>query len=197
MICEKDVEDGKAFWAAAVASRVILPNGEEAERKTCKVSGWYLLDTDDEYWLYFVEDIHHVNYAMGARMVAYPVKEPYAIYDKSEYEYRYKLGSDTIVIEKKSEPEQYQVLKVIYRSKSGVVLMLDSIEDQLKDFDDEGLTALQYELDMFREDFDDFLTPGQVDWFDGLYDIVASELDARWLLKKLEERRIVQIERSN
>nr|DAR88617.1 MAG TPA: hypothetical protein [Caudoviricetes sp.] len=144
MICEKDVENGKAFW-------------EEAERKTYKVSGWYLLDTDDEYW--------------------------------------YKLGSDTIVIEEKSEPEQYPFLKVIYRSKFGAVSMLDSLEDQLKDFDDEGLTALQYELDMFREDFDDFLTPEQVEWFNQLYDIVSSELDARWLLKKLEERRIVKIER--
>lgn len=167
MICEKDVEDGKAFWAAAVASRVILPNGEEAERKACKISGWYLLDTDDEYWLYFVEDIHHVNYAMGARMVAYPAKEPYAIYDKSKYEYRYKLRSDTIVIEEKSEPGQYPFLK---------------------DFDEEKLTALQYELDMFREDFDDFLTPEQIEWFNQLYDIVASEL---------EERHIVKIERSN
>lgn len=185
MICEKDVEDGKAFWAAAVASRVILPNGEEAERKTCKVFGWYLLDTDDEYWLYFAEDIHRVNYAMGARMVAYPLKEPYAIYDKSKYEYRYKLGSDTI-IEEKSEPEQNPSLKVFYQSKSGVMLMLDSLEDQLKDFDEEGLTSLQYELDMFREDFDDFLTPEQVEWFNKLYDIVASEL---------EERRIVKIER--
>lgn len=196
IICEKDVEDGKAFWAAAVAPRVILPNGEEAEPKTYKVSEWYLLDTDDEYWLYFVEDIHHVNYAIGARMVAYPVKEPYEIYDKSEYEYRYKLGSDTIVIKKKSKPEQNPFLKVIYRSKSGAVLMLDSLEDQLKDFDEKGLTALQYELDMFREDFNDFLTPEQVEWFNQLYDIVASELDARWLLKKLEERRIVRIERS-
>lgn len=184
MICEKDVEDGKAFWAAAVASRVILPNGKEAERKAHKVSGWYLLDTDDEYWLYFVEDIHHVNYAMGSRMVAYPMKEPYAIYDKSEYEYRYKLGSDTIVIEEKSEPERYSFLKVLYRSKSGAVLMLDSLED----FNEEGLTSLQYELDMFREDFDDFLTPEQVEWFNRMYDIVASEL---------EERRIVKIERSN
>ena len=191
MICEKDVEEGKT----AVASRVILPNGEEAERKTCKVSGWYLLDTDDEYWLYFVEDVHHVNYAMGARMVAYPVKELYAIYDKSKYEYRYKLGSDTIVIEKKSEPVQYPFLKVIYRSKSGEVLMLDSLEKQLEDFDEKKLTTLQYELDMFREDFDDFFTPKQVEWFNQLYDIVASELDARWLLKKLEERRIVKIER--
>lgn len=190
MICEKDVEDGKAFWAAAVASRVILPNGKEAERKTHKVPGWYLLDTDDEYWLYFVEDIHHVNYAMGSRMVAYPVKEPYAIYDKSKYEYRYKLGSDTIVIE-----EKYPFLKVIYRSKSGALLMLDSLEDQLKDFGEESLNALQYELDMFREDFDDFLTPEQVEWFNRMYDIVSSELDARWLLKKLEERRIVKIER--
>lgn len=197
MITKKGVEGGKAFWVAAISSRVILPNGEEAERKTCKVSGWYLLDTDDEYWLYFVEDIHHVNYAMGARMVAYPVKEPYAIYDKSEYEYRYKLGSDTIVIEEKSEPEQHPFLKVIHQSKSGAVLMLDSLEEQLKDFDDERLTALQYELDMFREDFDDFLTPEQLEWFNRMYDIVSSELDARWLLKKLEERRIVKIERSN
>lgn len=195
MICKKDVENGKAFWVAAISSRVILPNGEEAERKTYEPNGWYLLGADDEYWLYFVEDIHHVNYAMGARMVAYPVKEPYAIYDKSKYEYELKDGS--IVIEEKSEPEQYPFLKVIYRSKSGAVLMLDSLEEQLKDFDDEGLTALQYELDMFREDFDDFLTPEQVEWFDRMYDIVSSELDARWLLKKLEERRIVKIERSN
>lgn len=197
MICEKDVEDGKAFWAAAVASRVILPNGEEAERKTCKVSGWYLLDTDDEYWLYFVEDIHHVNYAMGARMVAYPVKEPYAIYDKSKYEYRYKLGSDTIVIEEKSEPEQYPFLKVFRQGKCGIVSLLCGLEKQLEGFDEESLTALQYELDMFREDFDDFLTPEQVEWFNQMYDVVSSELDARWLLKKLEERRIVKIERSN
>nr|FAA03210.1 MAG TPA: hypothetical protein [Siphovirus LN-2020-2] len=197
MICEKDVEGGKAFWVAAVADRVILPNGEEAKRKTYSPNGWYFLAADDEYWLYFAEDIHHVNYTMGARMVAYPVKEPYAIYDKSKYEYRYKLGSDTIVIEEKHEPEQYPFLKVIYRSKSGAVLMLDSLEEQLKDFDDEGLTSLQYELDMFREDFDDFLTPEQVEWFNRLYDIVSSELDARWLLKKLEERRVVRIEGSN
>lgn len=110
-------------------------------------------------------------------------------------EYRYKLGCDTIVIEEKPEPMQYPFLKVVYQSKSGTVLMLDSLEDQLKDFDEEGLTALQYELDMFREDFDDFLTPEQVEWFNKMYDIVSSELDARWLLKKLEERRIVKIER--
>ena len=196
MICEKDIEDGKAFWAAAVASRVILPNGEEAERKTYKVSGWYLLNTDDEYWLYFVEDIHHVNYAMGARMVAYPVKEPYAIYDKSEYEYRYKLGSDTIVIEKKKTLVE-SFLKVTCRGKAGVEEVLNGLEKILESFTEEKLKSLQYELDMFREDFDDFLTPEQVEWFDRLYDIVASELDARWLLKKLEERRIVKIEGSN
>lgn len=195
MICEKDVEDGKAFWAAAVASRVILPNGEEAERKACKVSGWYLLDTDDEYWLYFVEDIHHVNYAMGARMVAYPMKEPYAIYDKSKYEYRYKLGSDTIVIEEKKTLGQ-SFLKVTRRGRAGVEEVLSGLEKILENFTEEKLTALQYELDMLREDFDDFLTPEQVEWFNQLYDIVASELDARWLLKKLEEYNIVKIERS-
>lgn len=145
MICEKDVEDGKAFW-------VILPDGEEAERKARKVSGWYLLDTDDEYWLYFVE-------------------------------------------EKKTLVESF--LKVTYRGRAGVEEILNGLEKILESFDEARLTALQYELDMFREDFDDFLTPEQVEWFNRMYDIVASELDARWLLKKLEERRIVKIERSN
>lgn len=137
MITKKDVEGSKAFWVAAISSRVVLPNGEEAERRTYSPNGWYLLG------------------------------------------------------------KPYPFLKAICRSKSGMVLMLDSLEEQLKYFDDEGLTALQYELDMFREDFDDFLTPEQVEWFNRMYDIVSSELDARWLLKKLEERRIVKIERGN
>ena len=192
MICEKDVEGGKAFWVAAISSRVILPNGEEAERKTYEPNGWYLLGADYEYWLYFVEDIHHVNYAMGARMVAYPWKEPYAIYDKSKYEYELKDNS-IFIREKKTLLQKF--LKVTYQGRAGVEEVLNGLEEILESFDEKKLTTLQYELDMFREDFDDFLTPEQVEWFNQLYDVVASELDARWLLKKLEEYNIVKIER--
>lgn len=192
MIYKKDVESGKAFWVAAIASRVVLPNDEEAERKTYEPNGWYLLGTDDEYWLYFVEDIHHVNYAMGARMVAYPLEEPYAIYDKAKYEYELKDNS-IVISEKKSLLQNF--LKVTYRGRAGVEEVLNGLEEVLESFDEKKLTTLQYELDMFREDFDDFLTPEQIEWFNRLYDIVASELDARWLLKKLEERRIIKIER--
>lgn len=192
MICKKDVESGKAFWVASISSRVILPNGEEAERKTYEPNGWYLLGTDDEYWLYFVEDIHHVNYAMGARMVAYPLKEPYAIYDKSKYEYELKDGK-IVISEKKTLVQSF--LKVTCRGRAGVEEVLNGLEKILESFTEEKLTSFQYELDMFREDFDDFLTSEQVEWFDRLYNIVASELDARWLLKKLEEYNIVKIER--
>ena len=191
MICEKDVEGGKAFHVAAIASRVILPNGEEAERKTYELNGWYLLGADDEYWLYFVEDIHHVNYTMGTRMVAYPLKEPYAIYDKSKYEYELKDNS-IVISEKKTLLQKF--LKVTYRGRAGVEEILNGLEKVLESFDEKKLTTLQYELDMFREDYDDFLTPEQVKWFNQLYDVVASELDARWLLKKLEEYNIVKIE---
>ena len=193
MIYEKDAERGKALWVAAISSRVIMPNGEEAIRKTYSPSGWYLLSTDDEYWLYFVEDIHHVDCPMGSRMLAYPVKNPYAIYDKSEYEY--ELKDNSIVIKEKKTLVQ-SFLKVTYRGRAGVEEVLNGLEKLLESFTEEKLASLQYELDMFREDFDDFLTPEQVEWFDRLYNIVASELDARWLLKKLEERHIVRIERS-
>lgn len=194
MICKKNAGDGKAFWTAATASRVILPNGEKAERITYEPTGWYLLSADDEYWLYLVEGIDRVTYKPGSRMMAYPVGQPYAIYDKSKYEY--ELKDNSIIIKEKTEAEPYPSLTVLYRSKSSLVSMLDDLEYRLEDFDEARLTSLQYELDMFREDFDDFLTPEQVEWFDRMYDIVSYELDARWLLKKLEERRIVRIERS-
>lgn len=194
MIRKKDTGDGKAFWTAATADRVILPNGEKAERITYEPTGWYLLNADDEYWLYLVEGIDRVTYAPGSRMMAYPVGQPYAIYDKSEYEY--ELENNSIVIKERVKTEKRPFLRVIHQGKSGIVSLLDSLEDQLADFDEASLTSLQYELDMFREDFDDFLTPEQVDWFDRLYDIISYELDARWLLKKLEERHIVRIERS-
>ena len=194
MICKKDDGDGKAFWAAAIADRVILPNGEKAERITYEPTGWYLLSADDEYWLYLVEGIDHVTFTPGSRLMAYPVGQPYAIYNKSKYEYELKDGS--IVIKERVKEETSQFLTAPYRGKPGIVFMLDDLEDQLADFNDEELTSLQYELDMFREDFDDFLAPEQVDWFDRMYDIVSYELDARWLLKKLEERHIVRIERS-
>ena len=193
MICKKDAGGGKAFWTAATAARVILPNGEKAERMTYLPTGWYLLNADDEYWLYLVEGIDHVTCTPGDRMMAYPVGQPYAIYDKSEYEY--ELKDNSIIIKEKTEAELCPSLAVLYRSKSGMVFMLDDLEDQLQDVNDEQLTALQYELDMFREDFDDFLTPVQVECFDRMYDTVSDELDSRWLLKKLEERHIVRIER--
>lgn len=194
MICKKDAGGGKAFWTAATAAWVILPNGEKAERLTYLPTGWYLLSADDEYWLYLVEGIDHVTWSAGDRMMAYPVGQPYAIYDKSEYEY--ELKDNSIIIKEKTKEELPPSLTVPYRSKSAMVFMLDDLEDQLQDINDEGLTSLQYELDMFREDFDDFLTPEQVEWFGKLYDTVSAELDSRWLLKKLEERHIVRIERS-
>lgn len=194
MIRKKDTGDAKAFWAAATAERVILPNGEKAERITYEPTGWYLLSADDEYWLYLVEGIERVTYTPGSRMMAYPVGQPYAIYDKSKYEY--ELKGNSIVIKERVKEEKRPFLTVLYPGKTGIVSMWGDIDDQLADLSDEELTSLQYELDMFREDFDDFLTPEQVDWFDRMYDIVAYELDARWLLKKLEERHIVRIKRS-
>lgn len=99
MICKKDAGSGKAFWTAVTASRVVLPNGVEAERPTYDPTGWWLLNGDDEYWVYTAEEIGRVVCTPGSRMIAYPVGEPYAICDKREYEY--ELKDDTIVIEER------------------------------------------------------------------------------------------------
>lgn len=103
MIYKKDDGDGKAFWKAATADRVILPNGEEAERLTHEPTGWYLLSADGEYLLYPVEEIDRITGAPGSRMKAYPVGEPYAIYDDLKYDY--ELEGDSIVIKELDSPE--------------------------------------------------------------------------------------------
>lgn len=62
-------------------------------------TGWWLLDGDDEYWVYTAEEIGRVVYTPGSRMIAYPVGDPYAICDKSEYEY--ELKNDAVVIKER------------------------------------------------------------------------------------------------
>lgn len=99
MICMKDDGDGIGFWTAVTASRVILPNGEKAVRSTYEQTKWYLFSADDEYWLYPVEGLERVVYTPGCRLTAYPVEEPYAIYDKSKY--KYELENDTVIIKER------------------------------------------------------------------------------------------------
>lgn len=99
MICKKDVGDAKAFWSAVTASRVVLPNGVEADRMTYDPTGWWLLNGDDAYWVYTAEEIGRVVFTPGSRMTAYPVGQPYAICDKSEYEYEIK--DDAIAIKER------------------------------------------------------------------------------------------------
>ena len=105
MIRKKDAEDGKAFWKAVTASRVILPNGAEAERMTYEPTGWWLLDAGDEYLVYTAEEIGCVTCTNDYQMTAYPVGNPYAIYDKSKYEY--ELEDDTIVIKERLEANDH------------------------------------------------------------------------------------------
>lgn len=99
MICNKDTGGGKAFREAVTAGRVVLPNGAEAERMDYDPTGWWLLNGDDEYWVYTAEEIGRVVCTPGSRMMAYPVGEPYAICDKSEYEYEFK--DNAIVIKER------------------------------------------------------------------------------------------------
>ena len=99
MICNKDAGGGKAFLTAVMASRVVLPNAGEAERMTYDPTGWWLLNGNDEYWVYTAEEIGRVVCTPGSRMMVYPVGEPYAICDKSEYEY--ELKDNAIVIKER------------------------------------------------------------------------------------------------
>lgn len=87
----------KTVFRLTTADRVILPNAWEAERITYDPTGWCLLDTGDEYWLYPVEEISRITWTYGSRMTAHLVGKPYMIWNKSEYEYELEDGA--IVVE--------------------------------------------------------------------------------------------------
>ena len=94
MIYKNDDGDGVAFWESVIASQAILPNeGGRADDR----------HADDEYLLYLAEEIGYVACTPGSRMKAYPEGEPYARYDRSEYEY--ELENDTIIIKVRDSSE--------------------------------------------------------------------------------------------
>lgn len=96
MICKKDAGDGRVFWSAVTAERLILPNGVQYEQLAYEPTRWYLFIADDEYWLYPAEEIECISDTPDSRLVVYPLGQPYAIYDKSKY--KYELEDDSIKI---------------------------------------------------------------------------------------------------
>nr|DAW03971.1 MAG TPA: nucelotide kinase [Caudoviricetes sp.] len=101
MIRKKDTGNGKTFWSAVTADRIILPNGTQYEQLTYAPTGWYLFIADDEYWLYPAEEIEHITSTPDSRLVVHPVGQPYVIYDKSKY--KYELDGSSIMILENSD----------------------------------------------------------------------------------------------
>lgn len=101
MICRKDAENGRTFWSAVKADRVILPKGKSYGSLTYEPKEWYLFNADDEYWVYPVEEIERIAYGVDSRLTVYTVGQPYVIYDKSKY--KYELEDNSIKIFENSD----------------------------------------------------------------------------------------------
>lgn len=97
MIYKNDVGDGKVFWSAVTADRIIPPNGAQYEQPAYEPSAWFLFNADEEYWLYPAEELESIVGGIDSRLVVYPMGQPYAIYDKSKYKYELKDNSIKIV----------------------------------------------------------------------------------------------------
>lgn len=102
-------KEGKIFWSAVTAERVILPNGEKHAQLTYEPKCWYLFIADDEYWLYPAEEIEHITCTPDSRLTMHPVGQPYGIYDKSKHKYELKNNAIEIVenSDKVSHPPHY------------------------------------------------------------------------------------------
>lgn len=97
MIYKNDFGNGRVFWSAVTAERLILPNWAKYEQLTYEPTSWYLFNADDEYWLYPAEEIERITDTPDSRLVVYPVGQPYVIYDKSKYKYELDDGSIKIL----------------------------------------------------------------------------------------------------
>lgn len=56
------------------------------------------------------------------------------------------------------------------------------------------LRALIYETGLLGEEISDVIGPKQEDWLEQIREILLDESDARWLIRRLQDRRIVKLE---
>ena len=178
---------------------VILTNGSEVVSEVngrqitrLESSLWYLVDDhSDFYKIYESKDIPETLLIRGKNLAPIdPDAIPVAIFHKEEYRWRNERGR--IVLE--YAPMDLAALCIAHDGKAGITEFIEALPERSKTLTDGQLRALIYETELLAEEISDVISPKQEYWLEWIREILLDESDARWLIRRLQDRRIVKLE---
>jgi hypothetical protein len=84
--------------------------------------------------------------------------------------------------------------RILHNGKQGFELFLETLREQTESLTDNQIKAIIDEIEVLKVVGTN--TPKQEDWIDWMLYVLRDELDARWLIRRLQERGVVTLERA-
>jgi len=88
----------------------------------------------------------------------------------------------------------FKPIRILHNGKQGLEGFLENLRPETESLTDNQIKAIIDEVEVLKVVGTN--TPKQEDWLDWMLYVLRDELDARWLIRRLQERGIVTLESS-
>ena len=85
----------------------------------------------------------------------------------------------------------FEPIRILHNGKQGLELFLENLRPGTESLTDNQIKAIIDEIEVLKVAGTN--TPKQEDWLDWMLYVLRDELDARWLIRRLQERGIVTL----
>ena len=85
----------------------------------------------------------------------------------------------------------FKPIRILHNGKQGLELFLENLRPGTEGLTDNQIKAIIDEIEVLKVAGTN--TPKQEDWLDWMLYVLRDELDARWLIRRLQERGIVAL----
>lgn len=85
----------------------------------------------------------------------------------------------------------FEPIRILHNGKQGLELFLENLRPGTEGLTDNQIKAIIDEIEVLKVAGTN--TPKQEDWLDWMLYVLRDELDARWLIRRLQERGIVTL----
>lgn len=85
----------------------------------------------------------------------------------------------------------FKPIRILHNGKQGLELFLENLRPGTEGLSDNQIKAIIDEVEVLKVAGTN--TPKQEDWLDWMLYVLRDELDARWLIRRLQERGIVTL----
>lgn len=88
----------------------------------------------------------------------------------------------------------FKPIRLIHDGKAGIHALLESLPSRVVKLSDYQLQTFLHEIEFLMEESGSAITPEIENWLWLIRSIITDELDARWLIQRLQDRGIVSQE---